>query len=448
MNANLLFNRFRKPDEMFLPPLTEEIPVAGKGELPIADQILTKPLPDTDQTDWNAVRQATAEQPTATPPAATPEPPAPAVTENRPASAQTLDEFNRVKSADPSEFRQSSFKKRIGSGIWRAFKQWGAAGAPGGIAGLIGAIATGGLVSGFAPGADAEARKQIQADKLFLQYGQQAEAEKLQMEQAKANAALQGQVIKNKSDALNYIRTVNKPFYDSIMADDIVTEEEAARAQELGYNIEPYDARKFNTQMINGELMTSPTLGTPNYKPTGLTDLVKTPIRRKLDDGTEVYTTGDKLIDHEIADKLNQARMDFDASKFNASDMQQYETGLTKWRDNISEAGGNVSKIDQELADLIALRSGGFDDYDGTLEQWGNLEKTIAEKKGELSKAKQVYDNLLKNPPKKPKPVSAPNLSLPKVSESTFRQQAQAKGITGASLEAAVRKAKADGVIQ
>lgn len=276
-----------------------------------------------------------------------------------------------------------------------------------------------------------------------------AEAEKAydaEMKARKAQAEIEGQIIRNQQSGLDYIRSVNKPFYDSIMADDLVTPEEAAEAKKRGFgDIVPYDKRRFDTMTIDGEVVATPSLGAPDYQPTNAPkSKLKAPIERKLDDGTIVYTTGDKLLDDQIAEKYRQAQMNFDASKFNASEANKYEKDLTSWRDSVASAGGDVSRIAQELDALLKLDN---DNFEGDR---GDLQTKIAIKKGEYAKAKSTYEDRLKNMPKPPKTVSAPNLQLPKVSEQTFRSQLKAKypQMTEAQIKAAVQKARTDGVIQ
>lgn len=420
-----------KPSENFAP---EIFPAPEQSRVKPGEFATELPAPEPRSKFWDVQDLGTIDAP--------PETEQP---KKRDASA-ILDEIEEVRR---SPKREKSFWKRLGGGLLDGLVAFAQSGGAGGLAGAIGAIATGGIASGASPAFHADNQRTNQLQRLWGEYAQQAKAEQMQAEQEKLKTATQGQIIDNRKDALEYVRSVNKPFYDSIMADDIVTPEEAADAELLGYNIQPYDARQFDTQMVNGSIVATPRKGNPNYQPTNAPqDLLKTPVKRKLDDGTEVYTTGDKLLDDQIAEKLNQARLNIETEKYNASEANEYENRLTKWRDSISEAGGEVAKIDQELADLISTQSGGFDKFVGSESDWVRLEANIAAKKGELSKAKRRYSAVMKNAPKKPQSIGRQNLSLPKVSESVFRQQAQAKGITGANLEAAVKKAKADGVIQ
>lgn len=67
--------------------------------------------------------------------------------------------------------REKSFGKRLASGLWKAFKNWGATGGEGGLAGLAGAALVGGVGSAASPGFHAGLRVNDQKQNLLRQLG-------------------------------------------------------------------------------------------------------------------------------------------------------------------------------------------------------------------------------------------------------------------------------------
>lgn len=84
--------------------------------------------------------------------------------------------------------RESSMPKRLGSGLWNAFKLWGEKGAPGGLPGLLGALATGGTAFAVSPDMQANFKKEQGLQKLWGEFGQSAKIEEWQAKQAKTEA--------------------------------------------------------------------------------------------------------------------------------------------------------------------------------------------------------------------------------------------------------------------
>lgn len=93
-------------------------------------------------------------------------------------SAQMLDEINAAQEAPIK--KEKSFGKRLGSGLWNAIKIWGASGGQGGLAGLVGALATGGIGFALSPDLQGDFKKQQNVGKLWNQYGTQVKAEDAQ----------------------------------------------------------------------------------------------------------------------------------------------------------------------------------------------------------------------------------------------------------------------------
>ena len=87
--------------------------------------------------------------------------------------------------------RERRLGRRIGSGLWNGFKAWGAAGAPGGLAGLGGALATGGIAFGASPETHQKFKTQQRQGELMGEYerklGQETASAKRDLEQARVN---------------------------------------------------------------------------------------------------------------------------------------------------------------------------------------------------------------------------------------------------------------------
>ena len=132
----------------------------------------------------------------------------------------------------PLERKKSMFR-RIGSGIKNAFLEWRDSGGEGGLAGLVGAIASGGLTSAISPNAEAEMSKDRAKKRMFQKYrearGLETEQNKQTEEFAKAQKSISDaqksgtDAIKSAQDA-KYNRA--KPFLDSIEKKGYFTPEE------------------------------------------------------------------------------------------------------------------------------------------------------------------------------------------------------------------------------
>lgn len=98
------------------------------------------------------------------------------------------------------------------------------------------------------------------------------------------------------------VRSANPQLYDTMMADQVITEEEAAQAKQAGFGtLVPGDYRKFENREHNGEILATPQIGRPNWQPTNAPiDPAKreTPIMTQLpNNGPWVQTTGNKALD-------------------------------------------------------------------------------------------------------------------------------------------------------
>lgn len=301
-------------------------------------------------------------------------------------SSATMAEIERIRNADKSEFRERSAGKRFVSGLGRAFGSWGRAGAPGGIVGLVSALVTGGLSSSLAPGADSEERRQRQLQKMFGTFGQQIEAEKAQTDLLKSQTDAQGKIIGNERAKLDYLLTQNKPFYDSVMADNMVTPEEAEEARQRGYDISPYDARRFDTEMREGETYEKPQLGKPKWQESELpTERVKVPLGVKITDPNnpesvmEVpmlpgdaanfqYRSGaDKAKAEAEAAEIERKRLEKEEeerrkrAEKNFGSVQEWKNAVRKARAQIPVHEKSIQQIDKSIAEV----NGKIEQYTG-----------------------------------------------------------------------------------
>ncbi|HNU06153.1 MAG TPA: hypothetical protein PKO33_00205, partial [Pyrinomonadaceae bacterium] len=95
----------------------------------------------------------------------------------RPTTTAEWDE--RIREAQNYEQpREKSFVKRLGKGLMDGWINWAQNGGQGGLGGLIGSVATGGIIDAASPGAHAEYRKQQELQKMWGGRAQTSAAEK------------------------------------------------------------------------------------------------------------------------------------------------------------------------------------------------------------------------------------------------------------------------------
>lgn len=164
---------------------------------------------------------------------------------------------------------------------------------------------------------------------------------------------------------------------------------------------------------------------TPMYGEDGKqrTELKDVPIATTLSDGTPIFTTGDKAMDREITQNLNQARMDFEAKKLNQADLDKFEQETVDWASKEAKRKQKVSKM---ILDGQALQNQAAQ-YE---QQAQGLSVIDADQKTELlakaAKAREDGNSLVKQgnelwniptpTPKKP----AANLEAPKLGNGKY----------------------------
>lgn len=136
---------------------------------------------------------------------------------------------------------------------------------------------------------------------LYAMRDKEVQYKKSQIEQQIAGA----NAFKAQNEA---VRSANPYMYDSLMRDQVITDEESeqASAAGLGY-IAPGDYREFKDREHNGAIIATPTIGVPNWQ---TTNAPIDPAKRETglltqlpNGGPTVYTTGNKELDRANAVK-------------------------------------------------------------------------------------------------------------------------------------------------
>lgn len=344
-------------------------------------------------------------------------------------SRQQIEQINteRDKPADiETSRRKRSFWNRLGSGLWNGYKNWNPK--ESGWGGGIDAIASG-FEGAFDPKADAEGRKQRNIGKMWNNLSQDVQLEGIKAKQDYQTAQTKALTANAETRRINANTATDR------------------------YELSAGRKTPFKTnglwfyRLPDGRQ--EPMLDKDGVQRTELRDV---PIATSLNDGTPIFTTGDKAMDREITQGLNEARMEFEAKKLNQADLDRHETEIVKWANDEAERKQKAAKL---LFDGKALQQ--------QAAEWDAQSETAigSEKRGELKakavKARSEGESLI-NQANKSKPlvkprrpsadIAAPNLSVGTYSEADFVARAKAKGITGDQLKAAIAKAKSDGVIK
>lgn len=283
--------------------------------------------------------------------------------------------------------------------------------------------------------------------------------------QEKADQDYQQGVIKTQKDRAEAVKSgleaiqAQNPLLakaaQEALQNGVVTPELQKAIDRAGYGYIPtVDNRKFDTKEINGQIYSTPDRGVPNYQTTNAPiDPTKKPIARKLSDGTDIYTTGDKEIDREIASAYRQAQMDFTAGRDNADALRDYEKRLEGWATNESERKLTAAKLTEE-AGAKAIEAQGYEAEANELEaaiaastddeEKAKLRKEAREAKQKAVKAYSDVTRIKKSADASkplPKPVrsnvtvSAPNLSSRTVTSAEIDAMVKATGKSRKELE-------------
>lgn len=371
--------------------------------------------------------------------------------------------------------------------------RWRAAVA-GGLKGFGRGIAQGGLAQGIYEGlsqggeygvnpkllADENHRAELlrlqPALALEAQQEKQANEERKRLlDEANATEEYKGKIINNAKGEIGYrqagldlLKSQNKSLYDSILADDVVTEDEAKMATQAGFPVKPYDARKFTTSEVNGITYATPSLGIPQLKPVlnAPTDKTKVPLVYKSPSGNKFTLNPNQ------AAQLEAAILNGDANR-----IQQVILQNNRVENDIIEA---QNKASNERESLLAVRDGAMAVANTAaqmipaLEQeLNNLKESnppadnalITQKEAQLQNVRNTYNEANAKAteaegkynryqmPKNQKtidPNSVPRLNnIPKTTEKEIRQRLKNRpGITEAQIQTAIQAARDKGILK
>lgn len=266
--------------------------------------------------------------------------------------------------------RESKLWKRVGSGVLDGARAWAMNGGQGGLGGLIGTVAGGAVAFGASKGAQADYQKKQEMAKLLGKYQTAMAVEGAEIERQKAL-----QDLKAKGFELN--DKVTKRLYDSIIADDLITQEESDQLRNAGVVVNPGDWRQFDTiHNSKGEASVVPKKGPPqpiaapdmpvNYdaqrRVINVTnpDGSVTPVMGSNKDAIAAAATGQRIqIAKDNADRAerNQARMQSNWERDHALRQKNYDLSVQREGRIVEAAKAKAAKGDaksQKLTDDLA----------------------------------------------------------------------------------------------
>lgn len=195
----------------------------------------------------------------------------------------------------------------------------------------------------------------------------------------------QGKVIKNQTDILEYMQKTNKSLYDSIMADNLVTQDEADKATKAGFPMQPYDARKFNTQDVEGRVYASPELGAPQFKEIKTLPIDRGKVPRDFQIGENPENTL-PLTPNQIAPIVSA-----NTERENNRNFQIMLKNAEIENNNIQES--NKSRTEKEK--LLATRDGALKVYESSNARAFDLEQKITELQNRLNATEAVSGQIV-----------------------------------------------------
>lgn len=371
------------------------------------------------------------------PPAALPERPNldPTAPSKSPAlsSGELSEKLSHVH--DPSKDpHHHSALGRLFKGFAKGYQQWDGQG--GGI-GLLANVLGGGVGSAFSPSIYHGLEQNTEEHKLFRQLGtaQQKEVFDAKQQYQQAQTGTQYAQQANYGNQIDN-RNANTAIAAANENQKILT---ANRPKAVMHNGQWF--KQFPD--LHEEALTDET----GRQRTELKDI---PIATKLSDGTPIFTTGDKALDREITQNLNQVHMDFEAKKLNQADLDKYERDVTDWATSETKNQQTHAKL---ISDGESLQHQS-DDFNKQAEQAENfatqevnpapLMKQASDLREKAIKAKAEGDSLikqgnsLKSLPKPTRPAA--NLDAPKIGGKTATQAdieayAKQKNITEAAAK-------------
>lgn len=457
-------------------------PIASRQMEPIPQESVNgiQPMPAQLSTEPVASRQMEA-----MPPPVTQEAPQTQPEEQQPmpesvltGSRKTKKELEDLESA-PLEKRKGLFR-RLGTGGWDAVQMAAESGVtdPGQ---LLGAFLTGGVGSMISPTMNAEISKRLKKKRLQNRYGEEMTMESGEYKrQDEINKVQKGQ-IDNQGKIMENIRTANKPFYDSITADDMITEEEAKEAEKRGYfGVKPYDTRKRNIRYEGGLPIETFDKGELDPKVNA-----KLPIRGEETPKTFTSPSGQKYsLTQEKAAQFEMAILQGDAdramrvlvenNKTQNENITQQNKAAQEKESSLAERDGWMT-VQNSIAIALPVKEKALADAKAQVEQLTNSNTATQQ---DIDKANKSVENLEKeieglkttnrnamqkgieaeqryNRYQMPKnqqtinPNKVPRLSGVKPrSRADFIKAAKNNGLSGDALNRAIAAAERDGIIQ
>jgi len=266
-----------------------------------------------------------------------------------------------------------------------------------------------------------------------------------------------------KQKGLDLLHSQNKTLFDSVVADDQVTEDEAKMLNQAGYPVVPYDARKFNVRYENGTPFSSPEKGAPQFKPLG-----NLPVRQSESEVEYTSPSGNKFkLKQNQAAQFEQAIMQGDATRAMNFLIQNNRIE----NENIQ----STNKAENERAKLLGQRDGYFQVYETSNQQIAQIERElkalqsnptpdsslISQKDSQLANARKAsaealgkaleLENTYKTykMPAKLQPIkNVPRLSpIPKTTEAEIRKIMKKWNATPEQIQTAIQAAKDKGVL-
>lgn len=336
------------------------------------------------------------------------------------------DVYNDLQDAKQNpEVKEHSLGKRILSGLWNGYKLWGQGG-DSSVGSLIGALAMSGIGSAKSPEYLAELKRTGRENKLLGEFGQLSAVEgarrsgqlqqaqldytkqKPEIEREKIRSRIVQEQLKQKNK-IDYLRAQNANKEDDwvpFVRDGKVWKLYKNRAENP---IEPLIDPDTNQQME--------------------------PVEDQLYDyfdrnGQVVKVKGREIV---YGENANAAR-EQSANIYNTTAQTKYQNDIFDWQSDVTTAGGDVSLKDNELAGMIQqdatlkqredqlrldvaalsgdlLRAEELKQKQSELTQIQNQRTSLVaqkeQKKGELEKAKQIYEQKKANRPNPPQQTTA-----------------------------------------
>lgn len=328
--------------------------------------------------------------------------------------------------------------KGAGLGFLKGF------GATGNLGGGLGGALAGGVQGTIDPNTDEKwsnqnhlAKLYGEADTLEKQEEFDAKQRKAEQEAIKAKFDTEGVFLSNQKKVVDNASELGKRDYETLQAKDFITPEEAAAyTEKYGIAIQPYDRRKFEKEVREGDTFQRPVLGGGDFVPTNLpTERIKKPVNVQTvnPDGTKTdlpmlpnqagnyqYKTAHDKAEAEAreAERIRREeeadykeKTGYEQNQF--KDAQSWQKAQVGAKGKIAKYQNLVKSVDASLAEVngqIQKYQGSYDVSD-LVKTKAALEKQRAGYSGEIEAA-----NIVLNAPK-PKEFK-PSTSRPKSGNS------------------------------